>query len=385
LASALEWIVAVSVAAAVSAAVCGLMLRVRVLDAPGGLVRKGDRPATPTSGGLGVAAGFCAGAAWLASPFAWNWTLNANTDAVSDMAVALWVAFGALAVGLADDVAQLGPRIKAGIFAALAFTPALFIGHVEALPIGLGFALPLGPVLGVLGCALWMFTIINTVNFIDGANGLAMGSVAIGLLGLGAASFAVGAPTATAVALCGAGALIGFLPWNFPSGKLFAGDAGALFIGAIAGSAGLMAITEGGLSPFIPPIIFFPMLADVLLTLAWRVRHRTNVLDGHRDHFYQIALRSGAPHWKVSLVHWALMAKCAILGVALAMAPQVPPPQVVAQVMHDASPILRGFVLAAAGLASLATFLAFVVLAAVWLKASTGIRAYAKTRGFDAV
>jgi UDP-GlcNAc:undecaprenyl-phosphate/decaprenyl-phosphate GlcNAc-1-phosphate transferase len=381
---AIDFIIAALTAAAVSAAGCGLMVRVRVLDAPGGLIRKGNRAPTPTSGGLGIAIGVCAGAIWLTSPFALRWTGNATADALADMAVGLMVGFGALLIGMADDAAQLGPRLKGAMFAALALTPALSIGHIEALPIAMGVALPLGPILGVLGCALWMFTIMNTVNFIDGANGLAMGSVSIGLVGLGAASLAVGAPAAAALSFCGAGALLGFLPWNYPWGKLFAGDTGALFIGALVGVSGLMAITQGGLSPFIPPIIFFPMLADVLLTLAWRARHRTSVLEGHRDHFYQIAMRSGVKHWQISLIYWALMAKCAVLGFALALAPQVPPPDVVARVLADESAWVRGFVMAIAGLASAATFIAFVVLAGVWLKASSGIRAFAKARGHDA-
>ncbi len=381
--SALELTIAAFVAGLVSAAFCGLMARVRVLDAPDGLIRKGDRAPTPTGGGLGVAIGVCAGVAWLASPFAFAWTQGLSAAAASHIGIALMVGFGALAIGLADDISQLGPRLKAGMFVVLSLTPPLFIGHIEALPLGLGIAIPLGSILGLLGCALWMFTIMNTVNFIDGANGLAMGSAGIGLLGLGAASLAVGAPAAAALSFCMVGALAGFLPWNFPQGRLFVGDTGALFTGALVGAIGLMAIVEGGLSPFIPPIIFFPMLADVLLTLAWRVRHRSSVLEGHRDHFYQIAVRSGMPHWKVSVVYWLLMAKCGLLGFVLAMVPQAPTPEVVARVLADASPMARGFVMATAALASLSTLITFVVLAGVWLKASVGVRAYAKARGYD--
>jgi Fuc2NAc and GlcNAc transferase len=385
LALALEFAAAALAAALASAAFCGLMVRVRILDAPGGLVRKGDRAPTPTSGGLGIAIGVCVAAALLASPFSSAWTLNATADAATDMSTALLIAAGGLAIGLADDVAELGPRLKSGLFALLALAPPLLIGAIEYLPLGLGVAVPLGPILGVAGCALWMFTIMNTVNFIDGANGLAMGSVAIGLCGLAAASLAVGAPAAAALAVCGAGALVGFLVWNFPHGRLYAGDAGALFCGAIVGIVGLMAINQGGLSPFIPPIIFFPMLADVLLTLAWRARHRAVLLEGHRDHFYQIALRAGVPHWKVSLVYWALMAKCALIGFALALTPAAPSPVTVARALADADPFVRYMVTAAAGLVSLSTLIAFAVLAGVWLKASAGIRAYAKARGHDGI
>jgi hypothetical protein len=78
------------------------------------------------------------------------------------------------------------------------------------------------------------------------------------------------------------------------------------------------------------------------------------------------------------------MAKCALLGFALALAPAVPPPDVVARLLADTSPLVRGFVMTAAALASLATVISFMVLAGVWLKASSGIRAYAKAHGHDA-
>ena len=374
---------AFGVSAVVSAAACAVVIAARVIDAPGGLLRKGDRAPTPSAGGLGIGLGTCAGVIFLASPWASDWLAFASPSAPEKLSLALAIAFGALIIGLMDDIATFGPRFKGALFVGLAIATPVLIGAVKTLPIGLGVALPLGLVVGTAGSALWMFTIMNTVNFMDGANGLAMGSAAVGSLGLAVASFAVGAPVAGGLALCTAGALIGFLLWNYPHGRLFAGDTGALFVGAMVGVVGLLAITEGGLSPFIPPLIFFPMLADVLLTLAWRVKYRSKILEGHRDHFYHIAIRSGVAHWKVSLIYWALMAKCAIIGVALAMIPSTPPLADVAAALADTSPLTRVFVLMAAGLASLATVIAFVVLAGVWLKASAGIRAYAKARGHD--
>ena len=71
---------------------------------------------------------------------------------------------------------------------------------------------------------------------------------------------------------CCAGALIGFLYWNFPHGRIFAGDSGALFAGAVAALASLMIISRTDVPPFVPPILFMPLLADALLTLAWRMR-----------------------------------------------------------------------------------------------------------------
>src|SRR5262249_5247934 len=123
------------------------------------------------------------------------------------------------------------------------------------------------------------------------------------------------APDAAVMGFCGAGALVGFLIWNYPGGKLFAGDSGALFVGAIASLASLMAIAQDGVSPFIPPMLFFPLLGDALLTLAWRARRKRNLLHGHSDHLYQVALRAEFSHARVSAFYWLAALVCAAVAV----------------------------------------------------------------------
>jgi len=112
------------------------------------------------------------------------------------------------------------------------------------------------------------------------------------------------------------------LAWNFPGGRLFAGDAGALFVGAIAALASLYIIRRTQLSPFVPPILFFPLLADALLTLLWRARRRRSLLDAHSEHLYQIAHRANWSHARVAMVYWLAMAICGGIGFAVAVAPR---------------------------------------------------------------
>jgi UDP-N-acetylmuramyl pentapeptide phosphotransferase/UDP-N-acetylglucosamine-1-phosphate transferase len=152
----------------------------------------------------------------------------------------------------------------------------------------------------------------------DGSNGLAMGSVAVALLALGVIAYLGHSLSGVAIAACGAGAIIGFLYWNFPRGLLFAGDAGALFIGALAALGSILVIHRTGVSPFVPPILFFPLLADTLLTLAYRVAAGHKVLEGHSEHIYQIGLRAGWSHARVAVHYWIAMGLCGVIGVAAA-------------------------------------------------------------------
>ena len=71
----------------------------------------------------------------------------------------------------------------------------------------------------------------NAINLIDGAHGLAGGTALIMLAGLSVAAGWSGDTATLAETLAVAGALIGFLAWNYPRGRVFLGDTGAYFIG----------------------------------------------------------------------------------------------------------------------------------------------------------
>jgi UDP-N-acetylmuramyl pentapeptide phosphotransferase/UDP-N-acetylglucosamine-1-phosphate transferase len=264
-----------------------------------------------------MAIGFAVGLMALSLAFQ-DWREAVTSHGATLLSLTAAFAYAFMLLGFVDDARPLGPRLKFVVFAAVSISAALTLGVVQTLPFGWGAPLYLGLALGLVGTAAWVFTVVNCVNFMDGANGLAIGSVAIGLAGLGAIAYIQGTPSGAAVSFCGAGALVGFLIWNFPSGRLFAGDSGALFAGALAALTSLLVITRIGLSPFVPPILFFPLLADALLTLAWRWRQRRTLLDGHSEHLYQIALRAGWSHERVALTYWSATAICAALAWAVA-------------------------------------------------------------------
>ncbi len=311
----LELTLAACAALLVSMLACGAQIASGPLDAPN-MARKQHAAPTPTSGGIGMAIGVAAGLMVLAL-FARDWRDAVSTRGAALLSLEAAFAYAFMLVGFIDDERPLGPRLKFMLFLAISLGAALAVGVVEKLPLGWGASAHLGFALGLVGTAAWVFTMVNCVNFMDGANGLAMGSVAIGLAALASIAHAQGSPSGAAIGLCGAGALVGFLIWNFPAGRLFAGDSGALFAGAIAALTSLLIIARTGLSPFVPPIVFFPLLADALLTLAWRWRRRRSLLDGHSEHIYQIALRAGWRHERVALSYWAAMAGCGALAFAL--------------------------------------------------------------------
>ncbi len=310
----LELASSAAIATIVSLVVCRVQMRAGPLDVPDEARKAHTRP-TPTSGGIGIALGYAAGLTALLQIFPAAEVLTRQDMALTSLASA--IAFAFLLIGFIDDTRPIDPRIKFLFFTLLSFGAAITMGIVSVVEIGVEQTLRLGLTIGLFGTALWVFTLVNCTNFMDGANGLAMGSISVGLIALGAIAYAAGSNSAMAMACFAAAAVTGFLVWNFPHGRIFSGDAGALFAGAVAALASLILISRADLSPFIPPILFLPLLADALMTLAWRVRHRRKLLVGHQEHLYQILMRAGWSHARVSLLYWALMAACGAIGYAL--------------------------------------------------------------------
>ncbi|MDX2234634.1 MAG: hypothetical protein NW200_09055 [Hyphomonadaceae bacterium] len=378
----LEILLAAALAILVAWALCPVVIAARLWDNPD-CERKQHRAPTPSAGGLAAAAGF---ALALTALTVWpnaRWADLLEGDAFQRTGFALVAAFATLLIGLLDDLRNLNARIKFAIMAALSFYVAIFVARAEVLPVGGALVVEFGIVFGVLGSALWVFTLTNTVNFMDGANGLAMGSMAVGFAGLGILGAIHGAPHVAVISACAVGSLVGFLMWNFPAGKVFAGDAGALFAGMLAAATGLLLVQDGGVSPVIPPLLFFPLLADVLLTLAHRVKHRRAVLDAHREHLYQVGMRAGVSHARTSITYWIATAHCVAVAVAASFGPRLAPPSVFAPQPGDVSEVQVALTQAVAWVAALAPIIALAVLAAVSIHVSNRVRRFAAARGLD--
>ena len=180
----LEFGIGVAAAIITSFFACRVLIHTGPIDHPYEQ-RKAHVAPTPSSGGVGIGIGFAAGMACIAF-LSGQWRDDTMLrGGAMPWAVAAF-AYPLLLIGYVDDARHLGARLKFVMFSALSIGASLSLGVVEQLPLGQGFVVPLGFVLGLVGTALWVFTLVNCVNFMDGVNGLAMGSVATGLFALAA-------------------------------------------------------------------------------------------------------------------------------------------------------------------------------------------------------
>jgi len=263
---------------------------------------------TPTSGGLAVMA--AAGLALALCIFQF-----APSGARSGLMLFVFAALIGFS-GAIDDVFDLPAKVRLlfQIGLCLAFASLYPVHHLSFGP-GLSFDIPL-PV-GIAGGAAWLLLGLNAINFMDGSNGLAIGSQILCLLVFAGFVLVFGTQAAAApllgglllVFICSAGAFSGFLPFNLPLGRTFQGDAGSLFGGALVTGGALVLSAHDIASVWLGGFLLAPLLVDVVLTLILRASRRQNLLRSHKDHLYQQWLIHKDPsHGRLALRVWGLCA-----------------------------------------------------------------------------
>ena len=305
-----------SISFAAALVTCRAVMKLRVVDAPDG-VRKTQTHAVPRLGGVailtGTLLGGCVGLLLLSVVYGINplQVVAIHWQEISGgrAALLLALAFTAIAflIGLWDDLQTANTKAKLLLLTASAIAVAALGLTPTALPTPWGNVSLSG--LMIAGSSLWLLEFTKATRFMDGSNGLAIGATAIMLAALAITGISAGTFVFSVWWFPIFGAVAGFLMHNL-RGQLYAGDAGALALGGLFASLGLMS----GLEVWTVATLALPFLIDVLLTLAWRTKHGRHLLDAHLDHAYQRLIESGWSHFEAALLYWGLSATAGILA-----------------------------------------------------------------------
>ena len=197
-------------------------------------------------------------------------------------------------IGLSEDLGLLAsPRIR--ILAAAASGTIFIWLFGEWLPRadfpGLNLAIQWAPFAIVLSIFLTV-GISHAFNLIDGLNGLA-GSTALAVaFALAAIAHQAGLTDHRDILLIFAAAILGFLVFNFPYGKIFLGDAGAYAIGHLLVWMSVSILWNApNVTPFAILLIFFGPVADTLLAITRRLSLGKPIAQPDRLHFHQLVMR----------------------------------------------------------------------------------------------
>jgi UDP-N-acetylmuramyl pentapeptide phosphotransferase/UDP-N-acetylglucosamine-1-phosphate transferase len=220
--------------------------------------------AVPRVGGIGIVVGLV-----LALPALWF----VRPDAGGLALLLLACGIPAFAAGLLEDFTKkVSPRnrlLATVVSAALAFAfldAAITRTDIPGLEWLVGFS-AVSALLTVFAVA----GIANSVNIIDGFNGLASMCVVIMLGALAYVALQVGDPVIGAIALAGIGAVLGFFFWNFPAGLIFLGDGGAYFLGFfVAELSILLLVRNPEVSPLFPLLVCIYPVFETLFSIYRR-------------------------------------------------------------------------------------------------------------------
>ena len=156
---------------------------------------------------------------------------------------------------------------------------------------------------------LWILTLVNAFNFMDNMNGLCAGLGAIGSLYFGAIAAVEGQYLVALIAFLTFGALLGFLPYNFPRARAFLGDAGSHLVGYLLA---VLAILPHFYSPkhprpfavLIPLVVLSIPLADLVSVVLIRWRAGRPFYIGDTNHLSHRLVRLGLSRTRAVLLIW---------------------------------------------------------------------------------
>jgi UDP-GlcNAc:undecaprenyl-phosphate GlcNAc-1-phosphate transferase len=214
-------------------------------------------------------------------------------------------AIGMLLVGLLDDKKELKPAAKftgqwviAVLVAASGVRITLFV-HNQLFHYGITI--------------LWVLAVINAFNFMDNMNGLCAGLGAIGAWYFGIIAAADGQYLVALIAFLTLGALLGFLPYNFPKARAFLGDAGSHLVGYLLAVLAILPHFYSFSHPhrwavLIPLLVLGVPLLDMAWVVMLRWRKGQPFYVGDTNHLSHRLVRSGQSRTQAVLVIWLLAA-----------------------------------------------------------------------------
>jgi len=222
-------------------------------------------------------------------------------------------AAGMFGVGLVDDIFHLKPYAKlvGQIFFCSAIT--MFGLRLHWLP---------SVVLDQGLTIFWLVGITNAINLLDNLDGLAGGVSAIAALFLVYFCHIAGFGSVALWAAVFAGAVVGFLVFNFNPASIFMGDCGSLFLGFFLGAVTLVS-NSGGIRRNIVAVLAIPVLLllipiidTTLVTVSRRMNGRP-VSQGGRDHTSHRLVALGLSERNAALTLWTVAALSGCVAVAV--------------------------------------------------------------------
>jgi len=221
-------------------------------------------------------------------------------------------------LGVYDDVRGAGPYLKFAIQAAAG--AMLFSGGLRILDLPVLFgAHQFSWFTGLPLTILWVMAITNAFNLIDGLDGLAAGSALFSTLVVFVVALLGNLPLISLITLALAGAILGFLRYNFNPATIFLGDCGSLFIGFMLSALALYGAQKAStiIAVAIPVVSFGLPILETSLSVLRRFISGRPVFTADREHIHHKLLQRGMSHRQVVILLYGVSAVFALLSLFL--------------------------------------------------------------------
>lgn len=220
--------------------------------------------------------------------------------------------------GLYDDKEGLSPKLKF-LFQILAAV-ILIIGGMKieffTNPFDSHDALLILNILSIPVTIFWVCGITNTINLIDGLDGLASGVSMICAISMFFITYKMGRYDVSLVCALVAGACLGFLPFNFNPAKIFMGDTGALYLGFMLSYISISGFLKQAaiLMIFVPVLILGVPVFDTAFAMVRRKLSGKSMVEADKGHLHHRLLKLGLNQRQTVVILYSVSAIFGVLA-----------------------------------------------------------------------
>lgn len=226
--------------------------------------------------------------------------------------------------GIIDDLRELRPKAKfslqiiAGLILILGGIKVEFVTN----PFAINSSLLHLSWLSIPITLFWVVGITNTLNFIDGLDGLSAGVAMISSLSLMVVAGKFGYTSVIVLSATVAGACLGFLPFNFNPAKIFMGDTGALFLGFMLAAISIEGVMKSVATiAIVAPILILSVpIFDTTFAIFRRLLNGQSIAAADKGHLHHRLLNRGFSQKKSVLILYGISATFGLFAVLVSNA-----------------------------------------------------------------
>ena len=301
-------LIAFLISIAMTPAVKAFAARVGAIDVPDHKRHIHDHP-IPRMGGLAIFFGFLLSVLLFA-------------DITTEVRGILLGAIVIVATGALDDVLNLKPGTK---FLVQIIAAVIAVAHGVVIRVMMNpnvFSKSESVLLGWLAVPitiLWIVGITNSVNLIDGLDGLAVGVSTISCITILVVALRVAEPNVAIIVAALAGACIGFMPYNLNPAKIFMGDTGSLLLGYVLSTVSVLGLFKFyTVVTFVVPVLALAVpLSDTVFAFVRRIVHGQSPFQADRGHFHHKLMDLGLNQKQAVAILYAVSAALGLSAVTL--------------------------------------------------------------------